>query len=431
MLQSKPCFLFKIKIQVYFLLIGMFSLIFITSSVRAETQSQKSLWPDQIKIGGELRFRQESQLNYDFNSSRDNNDTLYYLRTRVYADLNPTEYFRVYAMFQDSETYDEGAALIKTKARHKFYQGFVQFNGNGLPLKSMLRLGRQELNYGDQRLIGSFGWGNQGRSFDAALLRLENSEFWLDIFGGRIHPNTNEYQLAGAYAHLKKFPGGEMEPYFLYLHSSHGGLSSGELSVYTIGDRLSVKFFKNFDSTIEADFQTGKSHGNTIQAFAAHAKVGYTFPVSWKPRLGLEYNFASGDDAPGSGKVKTFNNLFPTNHDKYGFMDLFGWRNIHDFRFAFSTQPIKKIKASLDYHAFFLPEPANGVITAAGATLRAGSATASSFAGQEVDVLVKYEPVKYLEAAAGYSAFFPGSFFKDTGSSDVAHFIYTQLTAKY
>ncbi len=415
----------------FFIFALLISFHFLASPAYSQEKSKK-LWPDTIKIGGELRFRHESQFNYDFNEATDlRTDHLYYLRTRVYLDLNPSEFFRAYAMFQDSEIFGEESALIQTKARHKFYQGFVEFKGNGLPLKSKLRIGRQELVYGDQRLIGSFGWSNQGRSFDGAVLRLENQKFWLDLLGVRIHPNTNEYQLAAAYAHINKVLGGDLEPYFLYLHSSHGGLSSGELSVFTFGTRLSSKFLKNFDATLEAAYQTGESNHNTIQAFATHSKVGYTFPLSWKPRVGLEYNFASGDDAPTSGTVKTFNNIFPTNHDKYGLIDFFGWRNLHDFRIALSAQPHKTLKASLDYHAFLLPEAANGVITATGSTLRARNASASSFAGQEIDFLIKYEPLKYLEAVAGYSVFLPGSFFQDTGSSDRAHFFYTQLTTRY
>jgi len=71
------------------------------------------------------------------------------------------------------------------------------------------------------------------------------------------------------------------------------------------------------------------------------------------------------------------------------------------------------------------------VISATGSALRAGSATASSFAGQEVDFLVKYDPWKYVEGVLGYSLFVPGSFFEDTGSSDLAHFLYTQVSLKY
>jgi hypothetical protein len=396
-----------------------------------ETSSQNSIWPQMVKVGGEFRMRPESQFNFNLNSAVPDNDTFLLLRTRVYLDLNPTSYVQLFAMYQDSETIDQGPALVKTPDRHKFYQGFAQFT-NEAKLTTRFKVGRQELNYGDQRLIGGFDFGNLGRSFDGAVVRFENSDFFLDLFGTRIHPAAGiENQFAGAYGHWKKFPRGELEPYALYLHGSKSGLNNGQLNLATIGTRIKAKFKKNFDYAFEGAYQIGESTRNLDSAFAMHVRMGYTFPLSFKPRLGWEYDFASGDGNPGSGKVTTFNNLFPTNHDKYGFIDFFSWRNLHDLRATFSAAPTSFMKASLDYHAFFLPEPADGEFLASGAQGRVGSPTAGHFAAQEIDVLLKFEPIKYFDAAINYSIFFPETFFSDTGPSDIAQYFFVQLAARY
>lgn len=415
------------------------SLFFIVLLLRmlpgiAQAESSKnSLWPEKIKMGAELRFRHETQLNYNFDSgTSQDNDTFFLTRARVYLDAHPTSRIRLFGMFQDSETFGQSGALVKVKDAHRFYQGYAEFKTDALPLETTLRVGRQEINYGDQRLLGSFGWGNLGRSFDGAVWRFHAQKSWIDFLGLRIEPTTGvENQLAGIYGHWSGFPQGELEPYALYLHGSQSGLNKGELQLATVGMRVKGKFKKNFDYAAEGAYQTGDSSGNTISAFAGHGRIGYTAPVWAKPRFGLEYNFASGDSTPTAGKVTTFNNLFPTNHDKYGFIDFFAWKNLHDFRAGISAAPFSFLKPSIDYHAFFLPETANGVFMASGAQLRAGSASASAFAGQEIDVLIKFEPIKYFDATIGYSLFLPGQFFKDTGSSDPAHFFYSQLTAKY
>lgn len=432
MQRIKSCALNKIK---HCLTVILFLFSFV-SFLHAEEQKSNSIWPSKVKVGGELRIRNEDQLNYDFNNgSNAQTDVFLLLRTRVYLDLNPADFVQLYGMFQDSETIGQDDALVKTPDRHKFYQGFVKFKGKMGPLETSLKVGRQELIYGEQRLIGNNGWNNLGRSFDAVVWRLSNKSFWLDMWGGRIHPaNTPvslEYQLGSVYAHWNNFPGGELEPYVIVSHSEHAGLASGALTLATIGARVKAKFLKNYDYGFEGAYQTGSSNSNFVNAGAIHSKIGYTFPLSWKPRIGGEFNFASGDSNPATGHVTLFNNLFPTNHDKYGFMDFFSWRNIYDFRMAFSAEPLSFMKASLDYHAFMLPDPANGVFQASGAQLRAGNATASSFAGQEVDLLLKFEPIKYFDAWVGYSVFFPGKFFSDTGPSDIAQFAYVQLTARY
>src|SRR6185295_1993964 len=48
------------------------------------------------------------------------------------------------------------------------------------------KVGRQEFIYGDERLIGAFGWNNVGRVFDAAKLRWQNSLFGVDAFTSRV-----------------------------------------------------------------------------------------------------------------------------------------------------------------------------------------------------------------------------------------------------
>jgi len=398
-------------------------------SKASTSASSNSLWPHKIKVGGEFRLRLESQFNYDFNSPVADSDTFFLLRTRVYVDVNPNEHLQFFGMFQDSETLHQESALIKTPDRHKFYQGYVVIKDKkSLGLK--IKLGRQEMVYGDQRLIGNNSWGNLGRSFDGGVFHIENEDFFVDAFGTRISFN-GENQFAGFYGGWKKLPGGVLEPYVLYLHNDQGGLNKGNLHLVTLGTRAVGKFKKNYDWGFEGAYQTGSSAGNWVSAFALHSRMGYTFPVSFKPRLGLEYNFASGDANPTGGRVTTFNNLFPTNHDKYGYMDLFSWKNLHDLRGSFSTAPWSFLKTQLDYHAFFLPDPANGQFLANGAQGRPGSPTAGHFAGQEIDLLLKFEPIKYFDAWVGYSVFFPGTFFKDTGGSDIAHFFYTQLTARY
>ena len=147
--------------------------------------------------------------------------------------------------------------------------------------------------------------------------------------------------------------------------------------------------------------------------------------------MGLEYDIASGDSNPTGGTVKTFNNLIPTNHDKYGAMDFVGWRNIHNPRLSFSIQPVKGLMTALDYHAFFLMNPEDGLYRASGARMRTGAAGASRFVGQEIDLLAKYKWNQWASFLAGYSYFVAGDFFADTGAKKNAHFFYAQTTVLF
>lgn len=101
-------------------------------------------------------------------------------------------------------------------------------------------------------------------------------------------------------------------------------------------------------------FQTGDVDGRDLTAFAGHWNVGYNWlSHPWKPRLGLQYNYGSGDQNPADGKIETFQNLYPTNHLFYGFMDTTGWLNMHNPQINLTVTPTKKLKVMLDYHLYW------------------------------------------------------------------------------
>src|SRR5688572_23702607 len=56
---------------------------------------------------------------------------------------------------------------------HQAY--FTIGNHKKFPLSA--KIGRQEMIYGDERLIGAVGWNNIGRTFDAAKMRWQNAWF--------------------------------------------------------------------------------------------------------------------------------------------------------------------------------------------------------------------------------------------------------------
>jgi hypothetical protein len=190
-----------------------------------------------------------------------------------------------------------------------------------------------------------------------------------------------------------------------------------------------------FDYEFEGAFQTGEVLGRDLTAFAVHGGLGYTFDVAWKPRLGVEYNYGSGDDDPLDGDIETFQNLFPTNHKFYGQMDVFSWQNMHDAAVIVKAQPVKSVTLKAEYHAFWLASTddvwyrANG--TTAVRPLDALARKADNYAGSEVDMTAQWAVNKHVAFEAGYSHFFAGDYLSDTGASDDADFGYVQASLTF
>ncbi|MBD2703658.1 alginate export family protein [Spirosoma sp. BT702] len=61
-----------------------------------------------------------------------------------------------------------------------------------------LKIGRQELVYDDVRLLGNLDWLQQGRRFDAALLKAQHKGWVLDL-GLGFNQNTDAFGVAGTY----------------------------------------------------------------------------------------------------------------------------------------------------------------------------------------------------------------------------------------
>ena len=191
----------------------------------------------------------------------------------------------------------------------------------------------------------------------------------------------------------------------------------------------------SFDYDFEGALQFGDVKGKDLTAGALHAGTGYTFGnAPWKPRIGIEYNYATGDSNPKDGDSDTFQNLFPTNHKFYGYADFFSWQNIHNPALQLKLSPTKTISLQADYHLFWLAETIDGWYRANGTTKvrpPGPAKSADSFVGSEIDLTATWKPIKNLALAAGYSHFFSGDYAKASGPSDDADFVYTSLTISF
>jgi hypothetical protein len=204
----------------------------------------------------------------------------------------------------------------------------------------------------------------------------------------------------------------------------------------TVGLRVDGKVAgDSIDFTGEAAYQFGTMDArdttpkSDIAAYAFAVKAGYTAPLTLRPRIGIEYDRASGDDDLADDEFKTFENLFPTNHIQYGYMDYVGWRNMQDLRFSIGVKPTKTSGVSLDYHLFWLAEESDHWYAASGRIFRTTPAgNSETELGQEID-LVAYMMVKEkFRLEAGLSRFFPGDYVETNfpTATDDSDFVYLQ-----
>lgn len=390
--------------------------------------------------------------NFDFNSANDalTDDGWLLEHTRLGLMLKPTPWFKFYVQGQDAREFDSdrpnvpGALGSEGDDTFDFRQLYFEF---GQQKGFSLKLGRQLLSYGDERLIGPLEWNNLSRSWDAAKIRYESEKWWLDAFAGSLvvigddelnrsdlfdNDGLGRNQvLSGLYFSTTALDFQTTDFYAFYLHEE---FAAGDSDFVTLGTRWKSTpgKFGPWDYNTELVVQTGDVKGKDLASFAGHAEVGYTFDAPWKPRLALDYAYGSGDGNATDGEVNTFQNLYPTNHLYYGYMDVFSWQNMHDLSASFKVSPCKTVTARLDYHMFWLADTNDAWYRANGVTaVRPISPAADGFAGSELDLTVTYAPKKWLSFMVGYSHFFAGDYLSDTGASSDADFAYAQMTIKF
>lgn len=411
-------------------------------------------------IGGQVRARFEDfenagpmapNLDFQRNGVRNDNDYLW-LRARLHAGFN-SDWVRVFAEGQTSDSIGDLDPKRPGRDTFELHQAWLDL-GNPKELPLALRLGRQELSYGDERLIGASDWSNTGRAFDAARLRYDRPEVRVDAFTGRVvliddakfdQPDAHDW-FSGIYASSRTLvPIQETDVYVLSRNATPGAAATPR-DIISVGARVKSLpgKLKGWDYFAEVVEQLGSVSQSTVrrdqEAFAAAVGGGYRWanaPAS--PRLGVEYDFSSGDGDPNDGRSQTLDNLYPTNHRHYGIMDVIGWRNIHDARVSLGLKPAKPLSVTLDYHLFWLADTHDFFYPQGGSGRSASGYSRhpayDSFVGSELDLDAVWTVNSWLGVRAGYGHFFAGDYVEQSrralGGAKDADWLYAQLTLSF
>jgi hypothetical protein len=176
--------------------------------------------------------------------------------------------------------------------------------------------------------------------------------------------------------------------------------------------------------------QRGSVASDTVRAWAGHWIVGRTFPQAGsKPRLFTEYNYASGDSDPKSSTRGTFDQLYPTGHDKLGLADQVGWQNIEHLRGGVELKPHAQWSLAGSYHSFWLASATDALYAASGAAVtRSASGSTGRHVGQELDAQATYTYSPQLQIGGGYAYLIPGEFLKTTTPGRAYNYSYLMVT---
>ncbi|MFQ5534016.1 MAG: alginate export family protein [Sphingomonadales bacterium] len=394
-------------------------------------------------LGGEyrLRFHDENNFAHSRLDGRDNNFTLN--RLRLYLNTEVGEHIRVYAEAIDARSFGEDLPARPIEVDHwDILDLFAEFKAGSGDSEFSLRVGRQDLLFGAQRLISPLDWANARRSFDG--VRLDYAQPGLAVSGFFVSPrhvrptslnDTNgSVTFGGLYASFTGIAGQTVDGYALRLEETAGQFANFE--IYTLGGRWKGGR-GNLMWEFEGAYQWGDFGPLKQRAGMTTAALGYKLDglLPLKPEIWVLYDWASGDGDSTDGKRGTFHQHFPLAHAYFGFVDLMARQNVRALALRLVARPHRKLTLNVTGHSFDLANRHDAQYNALGALLRIDPTGASGKnVGEEIDILAKIAVLPRLGLVLGYSRFWGGSFVDATnppGVSGNVSFLYSQISVKF
>ena len=273
----------------------------------------------------------------------------------------------MYGQFQDSRAWGSELNTLTDKSAdlmdmHQVYAVL----GSKPSFKA--KLGRQEVNLGDQRLVGAVDWTNTGRSFDGARLSGAAGQFnwsalWMNI------RERDSLLVTGLDPQINQGVNDDG-----WLIGGFGSTALGDVNAELtfLVDRYAVteesyttnlRFHRGpkgllFDAA--GAYQTGPDR----EAWFASGKLGWGFD---RFSVAGQLDYLSGDPDPEDGQTKAFNTLYATNHKFYGYMDYFLFipeqldeAGLLDIVLRGSVALPKGTTVRLDLHRFAVAQERNG-----------------------------------------------------------------------
>ncbi len=402
-----------------------------------------------LSFGGSFWYRYMHETDSRLNAAGINND-YHLLRTRLHADLWYQDQFRLFAEMLDARALGlDLPALAIDKNHTDMLNLFADVKlGQFMDGPAYLRVGRQELLYGSQRLISTLDWANTRRTFQGVKTFWQTPAFNLDAFWVRpMVTELNQFDnwdkdrnFVGLWGTYKAIPGQVLDLYYLSLidnrivspaNITQGNVLQGDSVLHTIGARW-VGDYERILYELEGMYQFGKRSHLDISAFSIASGVGYQLPLPMNPQFWLRYDFASGDKNHRDGRSNTFNQLFPFGHYYFGYIDQIGRQNIHDFNAQFTLHPQPWVTFLGQYHRFYLANKRDYLYNAAGAgTIRDITGQSGSHVGDEIDFTINFHLSRHQDVLLGYSKLFTGEFLKNTRPGVSPDLFYAQYNFQF
>lgn len=380
-----------------------------------------------LTVGGQLRVRGEAVSHFQLGRGDARQDAFEMLRASLTGDLHLGAHTRLFAELRDATTRGRelpGGARPQDHDRWDVQTAFVELTCCARTASPRLRLGRQELSLGRERLLGVADWSNARRAFSGARLDLRAPG---SIGVSLLHlrpvalsserPNRDDpgAVLWGGLATRRARNRATLEGFALALEQRRAtlGTFAGAHHRVTVGGRgtgpLLARPWLTYD--VEGGVQRGRLGDARVAAWYLASELSAAarrLPLA--PTLTLGYDVASGDRDSSDATSNTFHHLYTSAHAHYGLGDVVGRQNATNLRLGVAAAVPVLGQVAVVAHDFRRVSTQDAAYAKAGGVLRARSADGARALGHEVDLTLSRPIGRHVRLVGGYAQFTPGPY---------------------
>lgn len=393
----------------------------------------------QVRIGAEFRPRMEYRHGYRTLSSKGEEGIfLTTQRTRLSIAFAKDD-LETYLSFQDLRVWGQDRDGVRDGAVG-LYEGWFKW---ALADRFSIKVGRQEIEYDDSRLISISDWRVPARSHDALLTEWLSADSTLTL-QVTLAINADREALFADYYDVNNYKNMQI----IWLNKR---LSAGEYSLvglrtgYQQAD-TSLAYLQTVGGYFNYDFKPVFVEGSYYAQFGDDASdrsvwaqmISFTAGIKYRKTQsiagGIDLLTGSGteDQLATSGKFGSFDPVFARRHRMFGTQDMFyagGFEmpaGLLDLFLKWSSKMNDRWKINVTWHVFNTQTRLVNMETSI--------VENEKYLGQEVDLKLNYVANKWLKLELGYSQFFASNtmvVLKQRGSkSAVSNFAYLTFSCK-
>lgn len=399
-----------------------------------------------ISFGGELREQYQYFDNLNFGdvppTTKEVSVGQLWHRVMVHSNLELGAKVRIFTQLSSTFRFFNPNPLTPEidENRLSLHQAFIDYSFHK---NWMLRLGRQEMGYGNSRILAFREGPNTRLTFDAAILKYKTDKRKIDFLAVTpVISNPDVFDdvsfkdfVIGIYGTEYFIPKKLLVDYYVLNFKSDSrryNFVSGSENRQNFGLRI---FSQNprLNYELESTYQTGTFNSQKINAYGFASDVNYKIEPKHNLTIGVAGNYTSGDQDRTDNKLNTYNVIFAK--PPFGLAVPIGASNIVNINPYLKLNPIKKL--SVNTGIYFMNRQSTQDGTYAPSMRQVRPTPINLFVsdkksiGTQYVLETSYELNKNIVFAIDGAYFKAGSYVKETGEGLDIKYISFKSTFKF